>query len=319
LHLSKLHDPRSMILKLFLLIGLVKRSSGRLPYGEFAIEQDYGQDAKDFILAHEGEGGGTHHRRLSESDDLKELQKTWWNWNLCSNAYFSTSVEPMNELVPEDAFFLAGYFSDFVVNETTCKPVLTRTGNITAGNRTVFFPIINYALFDVTDDWLLGREGCAKSPSDADLIRYSYAVDQEARLTNTSVADRLYSTIDGTNLTRVFLYDGNQFFMDECPGFPNRNTSYYGSGMYPDPCDGTDQNIEGLDSYPLLGWWSIDTRVWAVGETHTYEFGAPSDCILAKYVLTAVADDPDEDEECEGLIRCFLRDILCFFFVAKCD
>ena len=232
------------------------------------------------------------HRSLALEDELK-LQLTWWNWNYCTNAYPNASFTSMNEFVPSNTVFLAGYPTFNLDNvSATCKAkTITRTGTISTGQQTVFFPVVNTVVIDVADDWQNQNCGIIY-PNETDAYRLSLGVDSNDSYTNATFKEKVYLDIDGKNVTPVYLYDTTFYFLNSCAD--NRTYEEYYKLFVPDftgdTCDFEPyQAIGGVDVGPMLGYYGIDTRTWAGGESHTYEFGSLTDCITAKYILTAQA------------------------------
>ena len=224
-------------------------------------------------------------------------QRLWWEWNLCTNAYPSPEFTEPNEFVPESTVFLAGYPTDFKPNTTTCNEVTTRFGEIGTGKQTIFFPLVNYVSLDGVDDYELGL--CGSNTSEQALaLKYAYANDFVSYYNNETTKDLLLYTIDDVNQTAIFIYDNRTYYLEGCTD--GRTTLEYFTLLgFPegDTCDKEPhQKFNGLDAFPMFGWFGNDTREWVDGETHTYEFGStgPWFCITAKYILTARA-------ECTGI------------------
>lgn len=66
------------------------------------------------------------------------------------------------------------------------------------------------------------------------------------------------------------------------------------AGLGGDGCDAEPYaQLNGLDAYPMYGWWGYDSRKWNKGETHTFEFGNTEDvtpnsgCFTVSYKITA--------------------------------
>ena len=238
-----------------------------------------------------------------------ELQLSWFNWNYCTNAFPNASFTPMNALVPNNTIFLANYPTFKLDNvSATCKSkTVTRQGTISTGQQTVFFPLRNLAASDGDDDWVLGM--CAKFPNETDPIRLAYGEEDNAYFTNATFTEKLYLNIDGSDAAPVYLYDTTKYYLTACDEQNKTNEEYFKLvGYEGDTCDlDPFQAIGGLDIGPMLGWYGIDTRTWADGETHTYEFGSLADCRTAKYILTAQA--PMKEGKC-GLLG---RGIFCPF------
>jgi hypothetical protein len=202
---------------------------------------------------------------------VKQLQRSWWNWDLCTNADRNTSFTPTNSLVPNNTIFLTTYPTYLYAPPNLCREqTFDRRGTINVGRQTVFFPLANAAFFDYTDDWKLGRLGCATSPAEAESQRQQRGRLQDAAFTTSDTIRGLYLYIDGVNATAPFyIYDTDEFYMSSCED--NRTTQSYAilTGVGGDTCDDPIyQAIGGLDSYPMLGWYGLDTREWADGETH---------------------------------------------------
>ena len=239
-----------------------------------------------------------YHRSLALENEFK-LQFSWFNWNLCSNAFPNASFTPMNSFVPNNTVFLAGYPTFNLDNSSaTCKDkTITRKGTISTGQQTVFFPLYNQGSNDWDDDWKNGTCG-AQFPNQTDKLRFDDGENYNAAFTNVAFTEKLYLLIDGKNATPIYLYDKMKYFYTACDE-KNRTYEEYLKLIDPadkgDPCDvNSFQPIGGLDVAPLLGWYGIDIRTWADGENHTYEFGSLevgplTKCITAKYSLTAKA------------------------------
>ena len=243
-----------------------------------------GLNGKDMYQEH-------FHRSLALEKEFK-LQLNWWNWNLCTNAYPNASFTTKNSFVPNNTVFLAGYPTYNLDNSSaTCKSkTVTRNGTIGVGEQTVFFPVVNYLIADVADDW---QEGCgATFPNETDALRLSQGVDGNAQYTNSTFKETVYLIIDGKNVTPAYLYDTTFYLLSACDD--NRTQEEYYKSFIPDysgdTCDFEPyQTIGGLDVGPMNGYYGIDTRSWVDGESHTYEFGSLELCITAKYILTAKA------------------------------
>ena len=227
------------------------------------------------------------------------LQLTWWNWNLCTNAFPNASFTPMNSFVPNNTIFLAGY-PTFTMDDSpaTCRSQTpTRTGTIPTGQQTIFFPLFNRCLFDVSDDWETGTCGIT-FPNETEQYRNDFANSDVMNVKNTTFVADLYLDIDGKNVTPLYLFDGAVKFFQSCED-DRTYKEYFELVGFPDgdTCDLEGfQKIDGdMDAYPSYGWWGVDTRTWVNGESHTFEFGSPVNCITAKYVLTA--EGPD-DKKC---------------------
>ena len=233
-------------------------------------------------------------RTLTTKADL-ELQLKWVNWNICTNADLNASFTPMNSLVPNNTIFLAPYTTFiFLDNSTaTCKsktPI--RTGTIPTGKQTIFFPLVNYNLLDFADDW---KKGICGITFENETARYrlesgaTYAVD----LLGSTLQENLYLDIDGESFTPFYIYDKTFYNLSACDDDRTTMEYYQLINNTGDLCDVEPfQKIAGLDAGPLVGWFGIDTRTWANGESHTFEFGALSKCTTAKYVLTAKGPPP---------------------------
>jgi hypothetical protein len=228
------------------------------------------------------------HRSLGRK---KNLQKSWWNWNYCTNAYYNESFTSVNSLVPKGTVFLAGYPTFKVTNSTSdCKKkTITRKGTVGTGNLTIFFPLANAEFVDYEDDWKLGKKDCAASLDETVTIRFGLADAKDEQYNGKEFKKNLFASVDGNTIKPFYLYDKDKFYFDACDD-KRTNKEYSKLGGFPDgdTCDDKPfQAIGGVDAYPLLGWYGRDTRNWSDGETHTYEFGSLSQCITAKYILKA--------------------------------
>ena len=235
-----------------------------------------------------------HHRSLA-TDLEKELQQKWSNWNFCTNAYFNTSFTPMNSLVPENTVFLSNYPTDKLDNSSaTCKTkAITRTGTIKAGKQTVFFPLSSIGINDFTDDWKLGI--CASSQDETESQRFEAVGYFLPYYNDPGAIDLLYASVDGEPVTPLYIYNTDEVYFSACPDNRMKTTEEISklTGVFDgDTCDEEPfQAIEGLDYYPILGWYGIDTREWVDGESHTYEFGSLYECQTGKYILTAQSEN----------------------------
>ena len=228
-----------------------------------------------------------HHRTLALEKELK-LQINWWNWAYCAKPYSfdNANFTPMSGLVPDNTVFLAGYPTFKIDNSsTTCKSkTITRSGTISTGQQTVFFPLSNLASVDSEDDW---EKNCTLK-NNTDALRIARAKDYNLTLTNLTLTGQLYLHIDGKDATPFYLYDEAKSYLSSCN---DKNQTL--TGAYPsydgDTCDFEPfETIGGMDIDALVGWYGIDTRTWFNGDTHTYEFGSLSQCITTKYILTAI-------------------------------
>ena len=234
-----------------------------------------------------------HQHRSMAINDLQKLQYNLYNWELCTYSYVNESYTPMNNLVPSNTVFLVEYPTYKLDNSSdTCRAkTITRTGTINPGPHTVFFSLKNIAAYDYEDDWETGI--CSNSTSESQDQRLADAEEQHLIFTNATFLDTLYYEMDGRIAELVFLYDTSEYHLRACAD--NRTDEEYWKLIDPsdegDICDAEPfQAIEGLDVYPILGWYGVDIREWVDGETHTYEFGSLSDCMTAKYILTAKAE-----------------------------
>jgi hypothetical protein len=252
----------------------------------------------------------TAHRSMQTTEMEKiEYQRIFWEWNLCTNAYPNKNYTPPTDIIPENAVFLAGYPTGFKSDNVTCNNVTTRTGTISTGMQTVFFPLVNEFFFDSTDDWELGLCG-SNTSEQAEAIRFELAAPRDVKYRSTNVTEFLYARIDSTALTPFYIYDNGTYFLKGCPDNRTYEPYYNLLGLGGDTCDGNEtfQKLNGLDVYPMYGWYASDTRNWKAGESHTYEFGVTGDlCTTAKYILTA----EKESLKCVGL---FGLGIFCPFF-----
>jgi hypothetical protein len=238
-----------------------------------------------------------------------EYQRIFWEWNFCTNAFPNKNYTPPTDIIPENSVFLAGYPTGFKSDNVTCNNVTTRTGTISTGMQTVFFPLVNFAVYDYSDDWKL--QACGSNTSEqAEASRFEFAASLDLDFRSTNVTDFIYARIDSTTLTPFYIYDNGTYFLKGCPD--NRTYKQYlellGS-TDGDTCDAEPfQTLNGLDAYPMLGWYASDTRNWKAGESHTYELGVTGvRCITAKYILTA----EKESLKSGGL---FVLGIFCPFF-----
>jgi hypothetical protein len=251
------------------------------------------------------------HRSMQTTEMEKiEYQRIYWEWNFCTNAYPNKNYTPPTDIIPENSVFLAGYPTGFKNDNVTCNNVTTtRTGTISTGMQTVFFPLFSEAVTDYADDWVL-KECGSNTSEQAEAIRFEYAASRDVKYRSTNVTEFMYARIDSTALTPFYIYDNGTYFLKGCPD--NRTYKQYlellGS-TDGDTCDADPfQILNGLDAYPMLGWFASDTRNWKAGESHTYEFGVTGvRCITAKYILTA----EKESLKCVGL---FGLGIFCPFF-----
>ena len=228
-----------------------------------------------------------HHRSLALEKELM-LQISWWNWAACAKPYpvFNTNFTTMNGVVPKNTIFLAGYYNDSANSPDTCKTsTITRSGIISTGQQTVFFPLSNKLIIDSEDNW---EKNCTLQ-NETDAARIAWAQSFNRTYTDPTLTGRLYMEIDGKNATPFYLYDESKSYLSACD---DKNQTLVGSvPSYPgDSCDYEPfETIGGMDIGALVGWFGIDTRTWADGETHSYGFGSLSECITAKYILTAKA------------------------------
>jgi hypothetical protein len=238
-----------------------------------------------------------HHRSLDFEKEFN-LQLSWWNWNFCTNAYPNASYTPVNSFAPDNTVFLASYPTFNIDNSSdTCRSkTVTRTGTINTGQQTIFFPVSNYPVVDVADDWQKGTCGVTL-PNETDAIRLAYGVTYNDIQTNATYKEKIYLEIDGKAVTPIYLYDKAFYFLSSCGD--NRTLEQYFKLLNPDDkgdsCDFDPyQTIGGTDIGPMTGYYGIDTRTWADGESHTYEFGSLNECVTAKYILTAQAPPTDD-------------------------
>ena len=229
------------------------------------------------------------HRSLALEKELM-LQISWWNWAFCSKLYPVENVNytTMSGVVPKNTVFLAGYYnySDYSSSPATCKSkTITRSGTISTGQQTVFFPISNTLTFDAEDNW---EKNCTLQ-NETDANRVADAQRANSSFTDPTLTGQLYLEIDGKNATPFYLYDESKSYLSACD---DKNKTLAGISPYyeGDECDNEPfETIGGMDVGALVGWYGIDIRTWVDGETHTYEFGSLYDCITAKYILTAKA------------------------------
>ena len=170
---------------------------------------------------------------------VKQLQRSWWNWNLCTNSVRDFSFTPMNSLVPSNTVFLSIYPTYQYSGPFECRErTFRRRGTINVGRQTVFFPLTNGAFLDITDDWKLGIPGCATSASDAELRRQQVGRAYDAQFNDPfGVKTMLYVNIDGVPLSPFYIYDDAEFYMSACED--GRTTLEYATlaGLGPDYCD----------------------------------------------------------------------------------
>lgn len=258
-------------------------------------------------------------RRLGDTGDINALnaQRSWWEWNYCTNAYPSKSFTPANDFVPDDTVFLAGFPSGLKSDNKTCNEVTIRTGEIGVGKQTIFFPLYDFTVLDFSDDYVEGI--CTNSSAEAEAGRFPFANALVDFLNNPNTTKSLFYKIDDVDkITSAFyLYDNRTYNLVGCAD--QRTYQEYSelTKTPQDPCDVANpfQKFNGLDAFPFLGWWGNDTRTWVDGEKHTYEFGFLGpvgffelECINVKYVLTA-------KEECVGFcIFLWLRRLFRWLF-----
>lgn len=235
-----------------------------------------------------------NNRNLATENE--KLSQVWWNWNFCSNAFPNASFTPMNSLVPNSTIFLAGYPTFKLDNNTaTCKSkTVTRTATIGVGKQTLFYPLYNEIVFDWDDDY--EEKICANFTNETTPQRLAYAAAKDEEYKNANFTALLYSTIDGVAVAPTYIYNTEVFYFVGCPGNLNKTYEEYFKLLDPeskgDTCDKEPfESFAGLDAYPTLGWYGIDTREWKDGENHTYEFGSLTNCVTAKYVITAKAEE----------------------------
>jgi hypothetical protein len=206
-----------------------------------------------------------------------ELQKLWWNWNRCTGAFNNANFTPMDALVPDNTLFLAGIATD----TSNCSKAGKRVAPIGTGNQTVLFPLVNSGFADLADDWVLGLCSSANSSAEQEVLRFEMATASDANYTSDLYKSTMYARIDGQNVSFFYLYDPSKFYLATCPG---------GQMCPEDACDTVPiTGCEGIDNFPNLGYWGMDTREWADGETHVFEFGGSlyNFCIAVEYTITA--------------------------------
>jgi len=207
---------------------------------------------------------------------LGELQKLWWNWNICEGAFGSDTCASQAQ-VPEGFLFLAGARKDC---ESECtEPFLERRCDVPAGTYNIFIPLQNFMLYDFDDD----DQGIC--PGDKfEIAEFLNGLSEP--LSNYS---ELFARLNG-GLTEIFyLYDDHRRFFDVClSGF--------------EICDDCDDPVctdaGGVDAYPAFGWWALiedveinSGEVTTVEESTTNSFGF---CTGVKYDLMGVSDtDPE--------------------------
>ena len=190
-------------------------------------------------------------------------------------------------MVPNNTVFLAVYYdySDDDSLDTCRTTTIARSGTISTGQQTVFFPLTNDLDFDKEDDW---EKNCTlKNETDANRIGLAHIFNRY--FTDPTLTGQLYLEIDGKNATPFYLYDESNSYLNACD---DKNKTLAGISPYYDGeiCDFDPfETIGGMDVGALVGWYGIDIRTWVDGETHTYEFGSLSECTTAKYILTAKA------------------------------
>jgi hypothetical protein len=236
-----------------------------------------------------------------------DLQRRWVNWNICTNAFKSKNFTSLNYFNPENTFFLAGAkFGE--QNETNCSVVIERTGTINTGTQTLFFPLINRWYPSVSNDWELNLCGYNTSEQ-AESYRFNDAnsISTEWKSSSTFTSG-LYSKVDGTDVPYFYVYDNGTFFLEQCPG---------NELCGPDDCDAEPiVSCDKWDVYPMFGWYSMDSRDWVDGDTHTYEFGGKTECIVVKYAITAKGSGgSNETKKSGGLFRFGFKLCLVTWFV----
>jgi hypothetical protein len=164
-------------------------------------------------------GSFGHRSLVNGTNKEKELQRVWWNWNFCTNAYPNASFTSANIFVPTNTVFLAGYPTYKLDNSSsTCKSkTITRNGTITTGNQTIFYPLFNRPFIDVADDYKNGVPGCGNSSADVLMIRLDLGENENKRITNTTYTQLLYSDIDGKPVQPVYIYDTEEYYFKACP------------------------------------------------------------------------------------------------------
>ena len=162
---------------------------------------------------------------------------------------------------------------------------IARSGTISTGQQTVFFPLTNDLDFDREDNW---EKNCI-AQNGTDAKRIARAEMYNVRYNNSRLMEQLYLEIDGKNTTPFYLIDESKSYLSACD---DKNKTLAGISPYynGEICDFDPfETIGGMDVGALVGWYGIDIRTWVDGETHTYEFGSLYECITAKYILTAKA------------------------------
>ena len=260
-----------------------------------------------------------HHRSLALEQELM-LQISWWNWAFCSKLYpaIDANFIPMSGVVPNNTVFLAAYYdySDDDSLDACRTTTIARSGTISTGQQTVFFPLTNDLDFDREDNW---EKNCV-AQNGTDAKRIARAEMYNVRYNNSRLMEQLYLEIDGKNTTPFYLIDESKSYLSACD---DKNKTLAGISPYyeGDECDNEPfETIGGMDVGALVGWYGIDIRTWVDGETHTYEFGSLSECISAKYILTAKApptEAPTKAPVKEGKCGLFGLGIFCPFAWVK--
>ena len=207
---------------------------------------------------------------------MKKIERAWWNWNICQDAFNKKSCVSQNG-VPEGYIFLAGQQGD-------CATIPTRTCTIAidpdGATPTIFFPVINFAYRDFDDD----GDGTACPPSRGQI---DPAVVNSLRVQKANYIKRPYAKLKGRPMTIDYIVNANPYYLKSCP---NKKAAC---------CDGCDnpvcEDCKGVDIYPSYGYYVMsNTGKWRPGETRVYEFGANIEfdsepfCPSVKYILKAV-------------------------------
>jgi hypothetical protein len=226
----------------------------------------------------------------SLSNENVRLQQMWHEWDYCTNALSNDFFTPMTEFVPDRVLFLATY--------KDCKKLFhKRTVTIAKGKQTIFFPLFFGLKLDYSDDWLTGK--CpVNTPEEAEAGRFTEATSEINTLKSANFTSKLYLKMDGVRVTPIFVSDAGScpYHLIGCRDGRTYQNYSIAANLTGDPCDEPAfQPFNGLDAYPMYGWWGKDKRKWKSGETHTFQFGVresvalggPPGCFTAKYVITA--------------------------------
>jgi hypothetical protein len=265
------------------LIGLIMAV---VPMNHIVVHAMMGHPIKEIVSVQDHKSNsirsGSIHRSTVGTDLQKMLQTKLVNWELCTNANFVETFTPMNDLVPKDTIFLSTYFPDI--------PSIKRTGTIQIGVQTIFFPIDNVVYIDYEDDW---EAGICPVKSKNETLRARLHLANETNSVLKMIEKDIHVSVDGTPIQPFYVYNTDTIYMEACPGDVSKTTeeSYMASGFPEgDTCDMDPfQIINGLDAFPILGWYGIDVHEWKIGDTRTYTIASPFRGNVT-YVLTAVDD-----------------------------